>query len=273
MCTGAQWGLGFGGMALGDSDVAVNVTQVGLQGNNLSTISNWSESSSATVSATNGGSPNYESINNKSYTFNAGHCTGTVKEFVLCGRKFNSDAPTGDPLIHATQRVVLDVPIVKGSSDYLTIEHRLTTYPELNDVTGVIDVSGVAYNYLLRGINIHTNVSRPAQVVWHDWANRSGTLDDMTTNIQGGPTTDGTDYASGSNSYFPAAPIPYVTGTITAGVDDWNKDIRTMQLYNSGFLASYQVRLGKVSDDTPLEKLNTHVLTMNINMYAERYVP
>ncbi len=268
MCTNSYFQL-FSGFALGDGGAVIDVTQTGLQGTRLGT--GFAADSNASVSAINGGTPDYESIVTRSYTMDAGNGTGTVREFVFGPDGFNG---WSDPYTECTIRVVLDTPIVKGAADVLTIEHRFTSYPEVADVTGVIDISGVNYNYIFRGIDIDAHVARPIRCNWHDWQFEAYSSDSLTVNTGTGPSGSRLNYryAGCSNTYSPGG-TPYVQGNVVAGVDAWLGDVRCMTVFNMGMFSSYQVRIGKVSDDTALTKLNTHELRLFYRMYPSRYVP
>jgi hypothetical protein len=121
-------------------------------------------------------------------------------------------------------------------------------------------------------VNIDGITSRPSNGVWHDWSIRPGSTDNMTPNTGTGPSVSN-DYGSCWNSYSPSGITSYTEGHITAGVDKWNIDLRCFTILNSGMGHSYQIRLGKVSDDSPFTKENTHQLTLGIRMYPTRYVP
>lgn len=257
-----------GSMALGDSDTAVDITQTSLQGNFLG----YQTITPLYVSVVNNGSPNYEIVTVIKATFVSGVQTGTVKEFIL--------QPEGASYtVNANIRCVLDTPIVKGAQDELTIEHRLTTYPDVGDATGTIDISGVDYTYTLRRVEIDATpgggTTHPDNTYWHSWSNNCYT-DNITTNLLGGPsvyTTGPTDRAVVTNSSGGSLGTYYMNGIITAGVDNWVGDIRSVKIYNQGLHSTYQFQIGKVSDDSPLTKANTHELVLNIRVYPQRYVP
>ena len=276
-----KWGSGTGynfidRMCLGTSDTAVNINQVGLQGTELGI-----QGTSSGVSGVNLGAPEYARQTVKSWTFAPGNGTGLVKEFVFLNHGLSNSAS------HATVRVVLDTPITKGASDQLVIEHRLTWYPELEDVTGVIDISGTAYNYLVRPMYVNANPSLGGHVgnfvpysydpgSTGNWTGsmRAYTGEPITNIAAGTPTGDLGGWGGKiiNSQGGPAGPY-YNNHQAIYGVDTWNGNIRTIRYYLVNANMYVQVRLGKVSDDSPLTKENTHELTLNFRNYPVRYIP
>ena len=261
----------FNSMYLGDSDAAVDVTQTGLQGTPFPSA----QSSYANGSWTPGSDPTWVHMTTRTCTFNAGVNTGTIKEFVFSW--------TTDPVNNGSVRVVLDVPIVKGASDELTIEHRLYWYPETSDVTGVVTITGLGdYDYRMRHCQIDVGPTshmysytptNSALFQTHSVGNAGTTL----TTLDNYPSW-GNDMSPGSTSYGSLAADSFYAQTYyTLGVDTGNF---THGAYGVGIFGKYwqsggvQFTLLENGDGvTPITKLNTHVLTFGVRTIINRYVP
>ena len=249
--------------AIGTSATAVDITQVGLQGSKLG-----STKSGSTVSTTNSGAPNYERVFTRSWTWLTGDGTGTIAEVITM-------TGFGDAAADACVRFVLTAPIVKGAVDQLTIEHRMTIYPDIVDATGVIDISGVDYAYVMRHYNVDSFVSSGVGVYflndpdYHTLGN--GSLNAITG---ARPTVTGRTKASSQvittggvlGTYYINAEAIW---SIDQGTGDWNCGT----VDNAWSFGLLQYSLAKVSDGTPLTKENTHELRLNIRLYPQRYVP
>lgn len=273
----------FADMVLGTGSTAVNITDINLSGTQLG-----EQNGVSSISGVNAGAPNYERITVMDYRFDPGRCTGTITEFGLTN--YGGDNPA-----NLAVRVVLDVPIVKGASDQLNIQHRLTWYPQLTDATGVITIGGDVpedYNYTMRHTMIGATPGiHPTSIAPHFWASRydlyiSTALSANTTNPQAagvGSSMNGGYGASSislSQKAWDGTAGPYycdatATWTVNAyGTGECNMLNFGMHC-NQSWAANIgmQSRFTKVSDGSNLIKLNTHELKLTVRTYAERYVP
>ena len=254
-------------MFVGDSDTPVAETQSTLQGNNLGRAD-----TNTSLPGINGGATNYERITTTAWKYYSGNGTGTIKEFVL--------TPYNDSGNGASVRVVLDAPIVKGAQDELDIEHRFTWWPPLGDVSGVIDISGEAYDYTIRSYGLTTiSAYRPASVALVGHSNYSkyydSPLQPTTTNSFSGWVGDFQDNPA-SGWVSGTAPNYVATLQLRAGItaNSGNISLVVTAIENWIHLGiGAQFSLAKVSDGTPLVKLNTHELHLFPQTYSARYVP
>ena len=262
----------FSQLVLGTSDTAVDITQTGILGTYI-----YKSSLGSPQSYVNNGAPNYESVIVEQAVFTAGYGTGLIKEFTLAPN--NTDYAN-----NATVRVVLTTPINKGAQDQLTMQHRLTFYPDLNDYTGVIDISGVAYNYLLRAFRCESvHRSYPTYIGPPYWGNGWCYNDEP-------PAVVGEDFHHGGQNTYIGSSVETVGGS---GPGTWyrNSELK-VALDNGNFAAGLRrigggyrgtnvnngaygmnLRIGKVSDDSAIMKTNTHTVTLHMRTYPQRYVP
>jgi hypothetical protein len=227
----------------------------------------------------NNGPPDYESQTIEKATFLGGNATGTINEFICC-------PSNGSYYTNAGIRVVLDDPIEKGVGDELIIEHRLTFYPQLSDATGVIDVSGVAYNYILRHIRVDAIIQRHFDNLMppyrgNMWTSQNDIVDNLTD-----VNTSGDLYLSSSVDSYGGSLGSYYTNTELVWAinsEGGNRNVRSWRgsmrgIYSlsppaSGDRLGMQMQIGKVSDGTPLYKENTHELRMNWRTFPQRHIP
>jgi hypothetical protein len=261
---------------LGDSAAAVDITQTGLQGNEI-----YGGIGETFVSSNTPSLPDYERISVVKWVFGTGVATGTIREFVIAPRNKNNSSE------RCTVRCVLDTEIIKGASDSLTMEHRHTFYPFLDDKTGVIDISGTNYNYILR----MSNVDYPpgGHPRWYTPYFRSGTNFVFPGSI--GALTDagpgGGQWGSLNGAHAIGGTLGtgyYVDGESIIGVDGGTGVIKSHQTtwggYNWGDLG-IQWEIGKTSEETVpgdvtgsgLTKENTHEYRITLRTYVARYVP
>jgi len=261
-------------MRLGDSDIPVDITQTGLQG----TYADKSDNAAGTYAYANQVPP-YEKVTIKRFTFNPGTATGTHKEFVIVMSTLDHT--------NACIRVVLDAPIIKGASDSLDIEHRLTLYYDLVDKIGVIDISGVDYDYVLRhGLIKHTPYGHPGSLApasgayWYGCkvgASGIGTIEEAIP----GPETGSGNADSNTLTVGGVLGTYYANAELIWGVTKANGDIGaigfSLAAGGSGYTGAgptyAKCSLAKVSDGTPLTKEYTHEFRINFRTYPQRYVP
>lgn len=254
-------------MALGNSDIAADVSQVGLQGTLLGIdISMGSPTSRNQLPV----APNWEHWQIKEALFPTGIGNGTIKEFVIGDQDLDTT--------EATIRVVLDTPIVKGALDELVIEHRFTFWPFLGDVVDVINISGVPYNVTMRHFNGDNN-QNPNNVIsfgvgigygygCFEGATLPADMDvaSISGTGKGGPSGNVITFGGTSPNFW-------VNTKQTYGVDTGNGllNMFAIQLYND--MAHIACMVGKVSDGSPIDKQNIHELKLNWRLYPVRYTP
>jgi hypothetical protein len=261
--------------AVGDSAAAVDKTQGGLQGVELG------RALRTNVTQYNEGSPNYGTVDVVKHVYGPGEGTGTIREMVLY-QQFTS------PITGGTARWLITPEIVKGALDELSIEHRMTFYPDLGQYTGTFDISGTSYDYWLQCTRVDTSTFRPSDIV-PSGSNTTFNLALMDDQVSAPatlyPALTGANWGSHSNSTN-ANEDNYTSGTIVANDEYWGNcetvfDIDTangeFDLAEHGILGLLSSTLGvgyifrKTSDGSPLLKENTHELRMNIRGIAKRY--
>ena len=155
------------------------------------------------------------------------------------------------------------------------MEHRFTIYKQVTTVTGVIDISGVAYNYWMRHMNIDlvpgamdsilafgaTNQQCGYTSTWSDDPLQGWIIDTSYGSCGFGYTKDTNEPS------FPA------WNEITVKMDinhaSNGNEINTIRLETTiGYL---QVKFTKVSDGIGVLKEDTHELKMSFRLYSERY--
>lgn len=270
--TGDPWTVS----ALGDSAAAVDKTQLGLQGAELGTANRTN------VTTSNEGAPNYGMVDVVKFVYPPGEGTGTIREMILW-QQYTNTATGG------TARWLISPEIVKGALDELSIEHRMTFYPDTGQYTGTFDISGTSYDYWLQCTRVgESNVLRPSDIVpsgistsfslglMDDQVSAPATLYPALTGDRWGPFSNSTN-ANEDN---------YTYGTIIANDEYWGNcetvfDIDTangeFDIAEHGILGYPSSSLGvgylfrKTSDGSLLLKENTHELRMNIRAIAKRY--
>lgn len=255
-----------GYMCLGDDGTAVDIIQTGLLGTQLG-----AQRVPTSVSETNAGSPNYEMITTNKGTWAPGDGTGTIREVAF--KTFSA----GDPATAGTIRFVLSTPIVKGALDQLVIEHRMTAYPNTGDVTGTIDISGEAYSYTMRHLEIdETPASFGSIRLVDSYHNYLAGVATLVANTESLTWTAGPTKPAGSANITitngGALGTYYSNAEIVWDINTANHNISTFIIAMT-YIPDIQVHIEKVSDGTPLTKENTHELTMNFRTYPVRYVP
>ena len=273
-------------MCLGDSDTAAVSTQTGLQGTRLGGVggvylggtggANWS-------------TPPYYYYVQQPYVFGLGVGTGTIKEFVMCPGNDDSNATT-----YASIRVVLDTPIVKTSTDQLTMEWRLYMYPETAVQSGVLDCSGVSYDWELGWYNIDELMygqTSPAGLIssfvgsprssFGSPANGLFLNGVMPADIFSMPTGDAVSpsgaWRDASSAVTNGSP-PYNTITLSADVDYMNTTFDMTYIYHNHYPYTVKstgrvIKILRTSDGNPFVKANTHEITLRYRLFLDKYVP
>jgi hypothetical protein len=269
-------------MALGDSADAVDPAQTGIQGSYLGGISYSNGFASA-----NWSTPPYWAYSQCPWVFAPGVATGTIREFALCESADVTSATTEGVI-----RVVLDTPIVKGASDQLTIEHRLYMYMDTAVQSGVLDASGVSYDWEMGWYNIDSIIGgaiRPFSLItaFCNGPKTSGSIP-VNTNLINGvmpvdifslPVGDDTGLNWRAVSFIvTAGSPPYITVTLSSNVDQMNTTFNMTKIrqgIDSGSNpdAGRVIKLARTSDGEPFTKENTHEITLRYRLYLDIYTP
>jgi hypothetical protein len=199
-----------------------------------------------------------------------GEAVGTLREYGIGPTPANQDFVV---------RGLFTPELTKGTDDQLTFYHRVYTYPQITDSTGIIDISGTSYNYTARAANITSWYGRG----FHSWYVGS----QYAFNNQAYLGTLGTLESEPSSSLGIAGRAT-ITVSASAGGDAvsgyWHQTgvqwginaandatLRSFKFHPSGGIGSMQAEISKVSDGTGLYKENTHELTLYVRMYTYRY--
>ncbi len=142
------------------------------------------------------------------YTFPVGAAEGNLSEV-------GTSQSSGPPLF--SRALIKDsagspTTITVLPNEILTVYYRLRVYPDMSDRVGVVNISGVNYNYTLR----------PARINYQNWTTDksasmgSGPLGGAGHNIQvsSEPIASITDEPSGLTSAGSATLNPYVSGSL-----------------------------------------------------------
>ena len=275
----------YSSMSIGTSDIAVDATQTGLQGTYLADVSY--DSYGPTLSTNWVTLPYWVRINSP-FTFGTNVGTGAIKEFVMAG--FTESSAINSAVI----RVVLDTPIIKGASDQLVIEHRIYTYPDVTPISGILDCSGVAYDWEMMyynvdqlisgnvfpdsGITAFTGSLRTSYGAPVNSLQINGTMPVDIFSLPGGDNPSPNGNWQWSNSSVTDAAVPYRTVTLGANVDNMNTTFDIMYLnhemnqYNT-YGAGRVIKLTRSSDGAPFTKENTHAITLQYRMFLDKYTP
>jgi len=218
--------------------------------------------------------PNYEYSGTKSKRFGAGFGTGTVREVGMGGNT------AGTQLVC---RQVLSSPITKGATQSLDVIWRWTAWPEVADKTGVINIGGIDYNYILRPQGLagpHNFALPPLQGLFGKFATHTindddeavwdGDIASMLTGTPAGTRAKGGDIVTEA---------PYVPGTFDVfGVGTCSVDVNvhaglTTHNISSGLgirstaittnQSKYQCQFNAVSDSGRIPKTASNELDLN----------
>lgn len=273
-------------MGLGDSAAAVVTSQTGGQGNFLGSA--YYDGYGGTYAA--GGAPDYWKSTTQDHVFPPGNSTGTIRELVLASS--STGMSETEFLTTGAVRAVLTTPIVKGALDELTIEHRLYLYPEIIDQTGIVNISGVDYNWTIRlwGVNWTGGLESHSRLLRHAFGNVAKYFSNVYDIFSENPldaftsanSTDTGSIGSGEVITIRAGSYPdyYTQHTIIADIDSCNGNFNKIafrtefNINNPSGTAGYQIRLVKTADGvSSFTKENTHEFQLVFRVYAARYVP
>lgn len=244
-------------------------TMVGIQGPTA-----YATTSQITGARTNNGiGDGYSRSSIMTYVWGTGTATDTLNEFVISGGGIFPNGLTGGNI-----RVVLAAPVIKGIYDQLSIDHKLTYYPPLARVTGVLDISGVDYNYEYGLCSItapsvgHSGIityNKEANVAYWGLINAPPTLTQAPQDPGGwvGNGISGVLNYGGSLATNWWAEVAY-----KANIDAADNTANYFYSYFNmgGNVYNY---FTKVSDGSPLIKTDTHEFIMTLRHEVVRYVP
>jgi len=220
--------------------------------------------------------PNWELITTQKARFNAGVGTGTIREI---GFNLVSAYPDNTGM---NIRALASPEVTKSADQVLDVYHRMTRWPDLVDRTGVVSIEGVDYNYIVRASQLDSGSPLPTQndfVTAYAAIAIQNSLYDVQTYTDNISTVDSEPSAPISNGWCTnglslGGASGYQDYTILFNLDNANGNIRSFRVLEYGHgLADrgWQVRLGKVSDDSPLVKDNTKELEIDFRVTWARY--
>lgn len=249
-------------LAIGTSNAAVDVTQVGLQGATLAC-----DNTLTLVDRNDPVGPNWERTQTVQAVYGTGVGTGTIEEFILTTEWNNTSN------VEASIRALLDAPIVKGPLDQLTFQHRITFWPVTTDVDSVINISGVAYNCKMRqfyGVNNQNGMSNTSwDGVQNLYYNATIPADLDVVNMPGSHAGAASQVITTPGG---SAPNFWEDIEIVWGIDSANQlNCNMVQLNTENAQPKIAARLTKVSDGTGIDKFNTHELRLYFRLYTARY--
>lgn len=160
------------------------------------------------------------------------------------------------------------ITITKLADEILDVTYNLTTYVSDTDYTGVVTISGEPYNVIVRPSSMSA-----------DWFGNEYPISSLGFNNLRGSTWDigdATGFPNGMGGHDPAMTTnPYVdkscelTGVGVFDLTQANYAIRAveihfMQVSSPRYIRRnyWQIRFGKVSDDSPIMKTKDHTLTL-----------
>jgi hypothetical protein len=210
--------------------------------------------------------PNYEFAVTQSARFAAGECTGTIREVGM--RKDTTNA-------NMAVRALVSPEVTKGATQVLDVYYTITQYPQITDSTGVVNIDGTDYNYILR--LAECNEAGGLQPRYNPWRaiGFSNQMNSFTGDI-GTILQEPTGFLAWSgNKIYVGNGSGYRDEKYVWGLDSsngWNRSFRTWNNQVSvGCQAGSQLRLGKVSDDTALLKANTQEISCTLRNSFSRH--
>lgn len=213
--------------------------------------------------------------------FATGQSTGTIREMAVF-----SSSSGGICFSHA---LLVDsggspTEITKGADQTLDVYYELRTYPDLTDITGTIDISGVSYDYTVRArLWTQTSSGNPlwgvggrevlsSSAATGGYAAYAG--GDLGTTTSGGPTGTILGSLFGVSdcevTQVIAAGTYYNDGQLQIGIDGWNNagGIRAV-VYNSGN-CRWQIKYENTADGTAIPKTDEDRLRLRWRLQFDR---
>lgn len=230
----------------------------------------------------NSGAPNYIRTTTRKFVYGQGVATGTLTEI---GQTEDSNLPVTGNL---NTRVLLDVPIVKGALDELTIEYQYIFYPDITDTTGVINIAGEDFDYTIRGMNLdhvpHWEYAGSPSIAIGGYTDHRvfpGSIRDITLYPDDSGGSGLPEFGTPTVTYGGSLGNYYIDGEMVWNLDNAynNNVIKSFSMMmpwgawlgNYGTNPGWQAEIGRVSDGTGILKENTHVFVFKYRVYGDRY--
>lgn len=212
----------------------------------------------------------YEIWHTKSYRFNAGTGTGTVREFGLSHQSGNSDM---------SMRTLISPAVPKAADQVLDIYYKLWLYQDIGDTTGVVSIAGENYNYTLRARNMGVVANRQTLTLAGMDTNYYTTMT-HTVGLAAITSSPSTGYITNGNAFDGASKTGGGSG-YSDYVWNWGLDhgndaagIRTVTLthnWNGTSGVGFQFSFSRVSDGASVPKDNTKTLAINQRLLWDRH--
>ena len=225
--------------------------------------------------------PTYGVRSGYSWTWPTGQATATLREFCTTASYDYHYLRASDSV---TMRVLFPVPIVKEAMDQLTVYYEYFTYPELSDISGVVDIQGVPYDYTARIFKINALTKYPTGGIssfdnggyFHAIINSGNSHPNLVPITGTASNTYSRAHAMGASSYTGIG-----TGSVTQtseiiwGIDRGNVgEFRNVYILTNQFAwnagGGIQISIGKTSDGTKHLKENTHELMLSASVSTTR---
>ena len=221
-------------------------------------------------------SPPYYGYRQKRFRFGAGTVAANLSE---AGVGWGS---TGATLWNRALIVDLlgnPTTVTPLADELLDLTAQIRYYPPLVDVTGVKTIGGENFNYLVRAAEVTNSDwwgNGIGTVVQHscaytsDWQVYDGEPGTLTQNPSG--VAAAIDFTNGVSSNAYSNNSYTRTMNFNCGPNGWNAPglLRTLRFRTTA--GSYQIRLGKVSDDSPLNKTSAKVIDGQFQVSWSEYV-
>lgn len=216
--------------------------------------------------------PNYEFSRTLSRRFGAGIGTGNVNEV---GMGANSDSSK------LVCRQVLASTIVKGATQSLDVIWRWTIWPMLTDATGVVDIGGVAYNYITRSSLLGDTLSPifpPAKGVFEgvkfstsgaNWSIWDGNIGVITGTPSGNYVSGFASPAATFSSYTPGA--HWIDVTKTGGLADYILGAGIRSFTSTMTMAKYQTQFDAVVGGGRIPKTGSNEISLTWRFTWDRH--
>jgi len=184
--------------------------------------------------------PNYEWYETRSYRFNAGVGTGTVRELGLSHLTTNSSM---------TVRSAVSPAVPKAVDQVLDVYYRFKIWPSLADVVGTIAIAGEDFNYTLRAMELdYTSYMRTFDLIRFTTSGSGANC--WQDNI--GSVTSAPAVATGSGGTSNAETHPVVTSAPTINIPAGSAYIDT----------TYKWALDEANSPGGVRSISTRMMTV-----------
>jgi hypothetical protein len=215
------------------------------------------------IAAGNSGAPSYDMYTSCECVFAAGTATGTIREAGM-GMDYGAGI---------FSRTVVTPEIVKGAQDQLTGYWRINITPDLTDSTGTVMLDGVSYDWIGRFCDLDDTWASGGRTHCRFRGSLGGASDGVIQTVDLRPTGTMRSGSFVRTSGMESAGVYYAGLEMTYTHDNANGFISAFHLpgdWGGQYDGGLQFSLGKTSDGTPLEKLNTHTLIVEGRVLASR---